>query len=275
MPEQDYRSKPLFRNSFQHSTHVTRSAQILMYYFLETGRSGDFCYLKIADESKVDAAVAALCRYTLLGSELKPQKYDLRMAPTTHVLSLLAGWLPSPTSDPDSRVVRPLITEPPKLLLPLMAEQWVLFTNLPPLDPPIKDACSKVAREFYEKFHQFDVVGITIPRKHHIKFNGWCCKILFGTPTDAKAARKSHEEGSFAGLAGKARIFRGGPNIHKALWDYRQSLPEDTPDHEVGELLDEKYKELLKVKPEDLKRRADYPTPESAVELKIDDLIER
>ncbi|KAF2625498.1 hypothetical protein BU25DRAFT_114175 [Macroventuria anomochaeta] len=245
-------------------------AQITMYYFFETGKPLDFCYLKIADKNQVDATIAALSRFTLLGSELKPEKYDTWKLPPLHLPSLLAGWLPSPTSDLKSRVVRPPITTPPKLLSPLMAEQWILFLNLPPVDPAKKDARFEITREFYEKFHQYDVVGITTPREHHRKSNGWSCKILFGNRKDAKAALKSHVKTSFMGRVGRARTFRGGPDIHKSLWDYRRSLPEDTPDSEVGHLLEEKYKGLYKVQDADRQRRIQYPTPESAIGLKKD-----
>lgn len=256
--------------------HAVRSAKFFMHYHLETARPQGRCYLKVADKNNVDAAIAALSRFTLLGWSLRPQKYGLGKASPAGLHLLYAGWLPSSTSHLTSRIVRPPMTSPPNLLAPLMNEQWIVFKHLEILNPDLKSNVAEaqeaaqfdVTRNFYVSFHQYDVVGITAPYKHK-GVQGWCCKILFGNRKDAREAanlwRKAYEKKR----QGMANVFRGGPDIHKKLWEYRQSLPEDTPKEEVDVLLELKYRELRFVT-SDAERlhRLNYPTPESAVGLK-------
>jgi len=245
---------------FSQSTNAGFSAQIFMYYFLETGKPEDFCFVRTTD---ANAAIASLSRFTLLGSDLKPQKFNMWKAPP-QVSNLLAGWLPSPSSDPSTRRIRPPRTEPPNLLATLMKDEWIRVSNIP-LKPIEKDSSSKVAEAFYQQLHHLDVVGITYPRLH--RTHGTCCKILFGNRSDAKTARVLLVNSKFMGKPGKAKMYRGGPEIHKALWDYRRSLPEDVPEEEIQDLLDKRYKEMH-LTPADVERLRDYPTPDSAVGLK-------
>ena len=241
-----------------------------MYYHFETGINISFCYVKLADKNEVADALAALSQFTLRGSKLKVGRYDRSRNITHFQQDLAAGWLPSPSSDLALRVPRPPITSPPKLLPPLLAVQWVLFSNLPPLDPSRKGARFEMLREFYKKFHSYDVVGITAIRKHRVVHNGWVCKILFGNHKDALLARKTFLKGLFMGRKSRARFYRSGPNVHQLLWKYRESLPEDTPESEVGTLLEKKYKELV-IQDKPWVQRLNHPTPASAVGL-IEDL---
>ncbi|KAF9693910.1 hypothetical protein EKO04_008419 [Ascochyta lentis] len=240
----------------------------MMTYMFNTGTSEPYCLVKLANEKERAAAVEALSNFTLFGQDLTVEPYDGLRFPYWKQPSLFAGWYPSPSSDAKTRVIRPLITSPPELLAPLMAEQWVHFQNLPRVDPAQKDSAFKIVHEFYKKFHQYDVVGITVPRAHHYKANGWFCRILFGSANEAAAARRAHiKSGKFMGLKAAAKIHRGGPDIHKILWNYRQSLPEDTPTEEISSLLEQKYRDLI-IRDRPGYQRTEHPTPESAVGLK-------
>ena len=72
------------------------------------------------------------------------------------------------------------------------------------------------------------------------------------------------------GRKSRARFYRSGPNVHQLLWKHRESLPEDTPESEVGTLLEKKYKELV-IQDKPWVQRLNHPTPASAVGL-IEDL---
>ena len=241
-----------------------------MSHNLETGNCGGLCLAKLADERQASIAASALSRFTFFGSEFAVQKFDPEFFPWWRQPSLYEGWLPSPSNDLKSRIVRPLGLTPPKLLPALVAEQWVQFQGLPRPDPAQKEARFKIIREFYTKFYHFDVIGITPIREHPNKSNGWYCKILFGSPKEAKIARKSHIEAStFMSRPAKAKIYRAGPDIHKLLWDYRQSLPEDMPESNISALMEKRFRELVRRNRPTLQRDS-HPTPESAVELKKD-----
>lgn len=217
---------------------------------------------------QVTTAVSVLSRFTLFGMDVNPEKYDPEKFPDWQQPSLFAGWKPSPSSDLKDRVVRPLITSPPLLLRPLMREQWILFQNLPPVDLNRKESRFEIVHELYKKFHQYDVVGITTIQDNPSKSNGWSCKVQFGSQRQAKEARQSYVEAKkFMGRPARAKTYRSGPNIQKHLWDFRQSLPQDTSDIEVGDLLEKKYRELVRENKKAF-QRGDYPTPESAVGLK-------
>jgi hypothetical protein len=69
------------------------------------------------------------------------------------------------------------------------------------------------------------------------------------------------------GKKSRAKLYRSGPNVHQFLWRYRESLPKDTPESEVGDLLEKKYKELI-VQDKPWLQRLNHPTPTSAVGLK-------
>ncbi|KAF1358789.1 hypothetical protein EJ07DRAFT_156609 [Lizonia empirigonia] len=169
-------------------------AQIRVFYDLETGASACFCYLKLADEKQAIAAVSELSRFTLFDFEIRPAKYDAEKFPHWQQPSLFAGWKPSPSSDLNDRVVRPLLTTPPALLAPLLAEQWIKIENLPPIDLLRKETRFEIVHELYKKFHQYDVVGITKIQPGS-RIQGWTCKIQFGSPKEAKAAL--HPRGHF------------------------------------------------------------------------------
>ncbi|KAJ8116832.1 hypothetical protein OPT61_g1827 [Boeremia exigua] len=239
-----------------------QDAQISMFYHFETGKPTDSCFLRIADAGKVNAAIAALSQFTLFGCEISPERFNSAKLPPKDPL-LLEGWLPSPSSDVSSRLIRPPMTQPPKLLSALLAEQWVAFMNL----NLKKETQSQVAHEFYKSFYPYDVVGITKPKLKTHGAKGWTCRILFGNRADAKAARALHLKGRFMGRPGQAKIYRGGPEIHTALLKYQNSLPEDTPSDEVVELLEEKYRQIVS-NPEEVQRYKDFPTPESAIGVK-------
>ncbi|KZM22035.1 uncharacterized protein EKO05_0007288 [Ascochyta rabiei] len=240
-----------------------------MFYQFTTGCSVSFCMMKLSDEKQATAAIQTLSRFTLFGLGLNPEKYDPEKFPAWRQPSLYAGWKPSPSSDLKSRVFRPPMTASPEILASLIAEKWVQFQDLPPVDPAKKGSYFDILHAFYKKFHQYDVVGITTVRKHENPPNGWCCKIQFGSPEEAKAALNSHvEAGVFLGRPAKAKIHRGGPNVHRELWAYRQSLPKDTPLKDVGALLEQKYREVI-IEGRPSRQRSKYPTPESAVALKL------
>ncbi|KAH6639812.1 hypothetical protein C7974DRAFT_410766 [Boeremia exigua] len=241
-------------------TRAKLDAQINMTYHFRTGKPRDYCFLKFSDANEVGAAIFTLSHFTLAGSDLKPARFGNHSALLADP-HLLAGWSPSPTSDLSSRVIREPIREPPKLLATILAEQWVSFTRVKdsPEDP------TEIAQAFYKRFHQFDVVGIWLGNS---KYKDKClCKILFGNSADAKAARKMYLEGSSEHRPGYAKIYRAGPDDHQKLIKYRSSLPKDLPAAEVGDLLEEKYRQLH-MTPEDVQRWKDYPTPESAVGCK-------
>lgn len=238
-----------------------------MYYEHELGRPLNFCYVRIADEDQVDAAIAAISRFTLLGHELTAERYTPEKANPLYQPSLFRGWQPSPTNDLSSRVIRPPTTTPPKLLAPLLAEQWLQILNLPQPNGVSKDEIFQICRELYKRFYQYDVVAISSIRKHHNSSNGWHCKVLFGSPKEMKAARVGYSDDLFMGRVAKAKTYRSGPDVHQKLWECRKSIPEGTSEREVGEVLEEKYKELL-YQSRPVFERAKYPTPESAVALK-------
>ncbi|KAJ4994187.1 hypothetical protein SVAN01_00016 [Stagonosporopsis vannaccii] len=240
-----------------------QNAKIFMYYYFETGKPEDFCFVRIADGNDIDTVIASLSRFTLLGSDLKPEKFNMWKAPPQSP-NLLAGWLPSPSSDLSARIIRPPKTEPPNLLAMLLKENWLQVMGLPAKVVDGEDS-SKVAEALYKQFHHLDVLGITRPKLRYK--HGVCCKILFGTRSAAKKARALHVEGSFMGKPGKAKIYRGGPQVHKALWDYRQSLPEDFPNEQMNDLLEKRFKQIS-FSPADIQRWKDYPTSESAIGLK-------
>ncbi|KAF1926145.1 uncharacterized protein M421DRAFT_225713 [Didymella exigua CBS 183.55] len=250
------------------------SAQIFRNYDLETARPQNLCYIKLEDQEGVEAAVAALSRFTLLGLSLAPRKFELETAPPAFLHALHTGWLPSPSSDLTSRVVRPPMTAPPNLLAPLANEQWIVVKRLEVLNPDLKSknkpavkaATFDVARNFYTSFHNYDVVGITRPYKHPVQ--GWCCRILFGIPKDARKAAALWREAYEKKRQGTANVYRGGPDIHKKLVAYQKSLPEDTPAEQIQHLLEIEYRKLrLRRSNTGQQRRLDYPTPESAVGL--------
>lgn len=246
------------------------SAQIRVFYDLETGANAYFCYLKLADENQAIAAVSELSRFTLFDFEIRPAKYDAEKFPHWQQPSLFAGWKPSPSSDLNDRVVRPLLTTPPPLLAPLLAEQWIKIENLPPIDLLRKETRFEIVHELYKKFHQYDVVGITKIQPGS-RIQGWTCKIQFGSPEEAKAARASHVEAkTFMGRTARAKIFRPGPNINKLLWEYRQSIPEGTSESETYVLMEKKYREVM-IRDKPILSRSGYPTSESAIRLKKPD----
>ncbi|KAF3007717.1 hypothetical protein E8E13_009687 [Curvularia kusanoi] len=246
------------------------NTELFLYYDLESGKTKDFFVLKIADKDTVNAAVSSLYRFTILGQRIKPQKWDVNKALIPLEQDLLSGWLPSPSAMLKDRIPRSPITEQPKLLQPLLSDQWVKFQKLPPVGPGKEVSLLEVMRAFYEKFYQYDVLGITPPREHATRKNGWYSKILFANPSEAREAREMHLKEPFLGRATHAAIFRGGSNIHKEIWKYRESLPAGLSDAEVATLLEEKYRDIYKVHPAEVQRRKDYPTPESAIELKIE-----
>lgn len=234
-----------------------------MYYHFETGEPRDSCYLRIAEKDKLDTAIAALSHFTLLGAELKPRRQCIRNFPPPDP-PLLDGWLPSHSSNLLSRVIRPPTTMPPKLLSNLIKEQWVFFQNLPMV---ARLAPEQAAEAFYQQFYSFDVMGMTAPRKNSNGLYGTTCKMLFANPSDARAARKLHQRGTFMGMPGEARIYMGAPEVNKALWDYQLSLPKGTPKEELIEILEAEYKRIL-ARDKDIWRQSNYPTPESAVGVK-------
>ena len=240
-----------------------------MYYHFETGTNIGPCYVKLAEKKEVPDAIAALSEFTLRGAKLRVQGYDPEFDNIHYQPDLAAGWLPSPSSELDLRVHRPPITTKPQLLPPLMAEQWLQLQGLPRLDPDRKGARFEMLRELYNRFHSYDVVGITRIREHRIKRNGWTCRILFGNHQDATNARKSFVGSKFMGNKVYAKTYRAGPDVHSRLWKYRESLPEDTPPEKIGDLLEMKYKELL-IEQRKISSRSNYPTSSSAVGLKED-----
>lgn len=241
-----------------------------MFYELETGCSACFCYLKLSDENQVTAAVSALSRFTLFGVDINAEKYDASKFPDWQQPSVFTGWMPSPSSDLQDRVVRPLITSPPLLLRPLIAEQWVMFQNLPPIDLKRKEGRFEIVHELYKKLYKYDVLGITTIRDRPSRTNGWSCKVQFGSREEAQAARKAHVEAeTFMGRPARAKIFRPGPNVQKFLWEYQQSLPKETPPGQVSGLLEKRYREMVHQEKKYL-QRGDHPTPKSAVGLKAE-----
>lgn len=234
-----------------------------MSYDISTGNNRGSCFVKLTNEQPVEAAIAALSHFTFFGQDITPQKYEPEKL---HQPNLSLGWLPSPSSDLETLVKRPPILAPPELLPPLMAEQWVRFENLPPVR---KGTHFEVLREFYAKFHQYDVVGITSLRMNLLnKKRGSHCMIQFGSPQEAKAARDSHlNANTFMDRPVSSKIYRAGPDVLQHLWKYRESLPRETIDDEARALLEEKFKQLSKQGKPKL-NRMDYPTPESAIGLK-------
>lgn len=224
-----------------------------MQYDLETGESQGRCYLRIAKQHDADAAAAALSRLSLYDRSLRSTKLELEKASPIDFHFLTAGWLPSSTSDLASRVVRPPRAEPNELLAPLLSKHWIRFTHLETLYPHLRrkikradarDVYFDVARNFYAALHRFDVVGMTVPYRKRGTPQGWRCKMLFGNSSDAREAAALWRKLHVVKNKGLAHIFRGGPDIHKKLLDYQQSLPKDVSEEETRTLMEVKYKEV-------------------------------
>jgi hypothetical protein len=248
--------------------YAIHSAKIFMYYSRETGKPSNFCFLKIADETEVESAINSLSRFTLLGVDMKPKRWNFEEPIFDPKADLLRhGWLPSPSAKLEDRIPRGPVTQRPKLVEALVSDQWIMFVKLPPVGLGQDQVTPlQVMNALYEKFHQYDVLWVTPPRAHQGKFNGWFCRILFGSPEDALKARKTKFEKPFDKIF--ARTWRSGPDIRKALLKYRESLPADLALEEVGARLDEKYSQLYKVSPAEVERHKKYPLPESVVGLK-------
>jgi hypothetical protein len=248
--------------------YAIHSAKIFMYYSRETGKPSNFCFLKIADETEVESAINSLSRFTLLGVDMKPKRWNFEEPIFDPKADLLRhGWLPSPSAKLEDRIPRGPVTQRPKIVEAVVSDQWVMFVKLPPVGP-LKDQVTplQVMNALYEKFYQYDVLWVTPPQPHHSKFNGWFCRILFGSPKEAVKARKTKFEIPFHKISGGT--WRGGPDIRKALLKYKESLPADLALEEVGARLNEKYSQLYKISPIEVERLKKYPLPESAVGLK-------
>ena len=239
-----------------------------MYYSRETGRPSNFCYLKIADKNEVNSAMDSLSRFTLLGVDVEPKRCDSTQAAFDPKADLLEhGWLPSPSAKLEDRIPRGPVTQRPELVRALLSDQWIMFVKMPPVGLEKGNVTPlQVMNALYERFHQYDVLWVTPPRASLNKGRGWFCRILFGSREQAQEARKTKFEKPFKKIS--ASTFRGGPDTHKHLLKYRESLPTDLAPEEVAARLDEKYSQTYKVRPAEVERHKEYPSSESAVWLK-------
>ena len=248
--------------------YVNHSAKIFMYYSRETGRPLNFCFLKIAEKNEVESAIKSLSHFTLLGVDLKPELWNFERPDFDPKADrLVHGWLPSPSAKLEDRIPRGPVTQRPNLMKALLSDQWIMLVKLPAVGLGKNEVTPlQVMNALYEKLHQYDVLWVTVPQAHSTKFNGWFCRILFGSRAEALKARETKFEKPFDKVF--ASFWRSGRDIHKALLKYQESLPADLAREEVNARLDEKYSQIYKVSQADVERHKKYPSPESAVGLK-------